>query len=222
MHNKQKLVLDFDGTIIRLFENYDLKNLKLKAKEILQNYGINYLLTNDIFEVFKLVYNSILEPIIKKELLITLDDIIVEGEIEALNTGIVVDGFNDFVNFMKNNQLPFSIVSNNSKRCIDKFLEKYNVSIPVIGRNALRPDLMKPNNHMLKQMEQLLNCNCLDIIYVGDNIRDYQCAVNNNSNFIALCPTEKKELKIKLFGVSLCIVHNFYELLDILKNNFNF
>ncbi len=218
MHRSKKIVLDFDGTIFRLFTNYDLSRVVSVIYGILKKYEIGFTLDSDAFDSFFAIYNSDLEPSVKIELLETVNGIIANAEIDALETGIQVDGFFDFIKYCKENDIALSVASNNSPECIEAFFDKYcnGLRMPIVGRNGAHPELMKPNTFMLAEMCKILSCNKDDIIFVGDNVRDYECASAFSCEFIGLTPTEKKKSRMlsKVSGIE--IVRDFYELKSIL------
>lgn len=218
---RRKIVLDFDGTIIRLFENYDLSKVTEKIYSFLNPYGVKFSLACDAFDSFSCVMNAGLSPSITKKLLKQVDCIITEAEIEALQSGIPVDGFRDFLKFSEKEKISIGIASNNSEACINTFLTMYYPSahIPVVGREALHPEWLKPHTHSLEKICSLLSCEKENVVFVGDTIRDYQCAQNYGLSFIALTPTVRKYERILSKGLNpyaVKIVRNFEELTKFL------
>ena len=49
------VILDFDGTICRLFANSDLNGLILKLQDVISKYGIKTKKLSDCFEVFEVI-----------------------------------------------------------------------------------------------------------------------------------------------------------------------
>lgn len=219
----RKIVLDFDGTIFRLFANYSLENTIIKINECMKCYGINFPLGCDAFDSFYYANSANLDLSIKQELLLKINEIIVKAEIEAISSGVLIDGFYDFLEYSKKTNISIGIASNNSKECINEFKKKYcpDLTVPIVGRNPLRPDLMKPNPIMLNQICTMLSCDNKDIVFIGDNIRDYQCALNFGVDFIALTSTNKDYEQIIKSGLTIKkvdIVRNFFELMSLLIN----
>ena len=219
----RKIVLDFDGTIFRLFTNYSLDKAISKIAGRMKCYDIDFPLNSDIFDSFYYATNANLNLSRRQELLLEINDIVVKAEIEALNSGILIDGFYDFLDYVEKENIPVGIASNNSKECIKEFLKKYcnDLALPIIGRDPLHPELMKPHPMILNKICNKLMCNNKDIIFVGDNIRDYQCALSFSVDFIALASTPPKYERLVKNGLDITkinIVKNFYELLDIIKN----
>jgi phosphoglycolate phosphatase-like HAD superfamily hydrolase len=214
MYSSKKIVLDFDGTIFRVFTNYDLHKLVEKIFVLLQGAQIEFTKDNDAFDAFDCVMNSKLPENTRKELLSQIDNWLKEAELEALPSGILIEGFAEFLKIAKKLSIDIAIVSNNSAECISSFLNYYDIraSIPIIGRNGLHPETMKPNTYMLEKMSRILKCENTEIIYVGDNYRDYQCATSFGCQFIGMTPTSVKKERLCQKAPNIMTVENFYEL----------
>ena len=48
---KKTIVLDFDGTVCRLFANYDLQDTKRALEKMLPGYGVDFSGYDDWFDV---------------------------------------------------------------------------------------------------------------------------------------------------------------------------
>lgn len=214
MYSSKKIVLDFDGTIFRVFTNYDLHKLVEKIFDLLKGIQTDFTMDSDAFDAFNCVMNSELSENAKKELLYQIDNWLKEAELEALSSGIPIDGFFEFLDAAKKRSIDIAIVSNNSAECISAFFDYYNIdiSIPIIGRNGVRPETMKPNTYMLEKMSRVLKCSNTEIIYVGDNYRDYECAVSFGCQFIGMTPTSAKKERLCQKVSNITTVDDFYEL----------
>ena len=115
----------------------------------------------------------------------------------------------DLANFLKFMMIRFKLTNETD---LDK--------IDIIGRIPNRPDLMKPNTYMLEESIKRLNCNKEEVIFIGDNSRDGECAYKFGCEFIALTPTKsKKERMLKKFP-NINLVNDFYELKEFLDNKY--
>ena len=218
---RRKIVLDFDGTICRLFANYDLNAATERVSALMKGYDIDFPVTLDPFDAFKYAL-EFAKPHQKQELLLSLDEIITEAETEALGSRVIIEGFYDFLDFAKSENICIGIASNNSERCISAFLNRYcdDISIPIAGRNPLHPELMKPDAYILEKICNKMECSNKDVVFIGDNIRDYECAKNYDTDFIALTPTSKKYERIVENGLDINrinVVKDFFELIDLLR-----
>lgn len=210
------IILDFDGTVCRLFYNYNLNSIKAKLMNLLNKYKIEFTMQNDVFDAFEIIYNSNLGRQKKNYLLKKANNLIERAEIDAINTGKEVKGFSNYLKWIdKKNYL--AIVTNNSEECVKEFFKKYygKIDYVVIGRNCYRPDLLKPHPYMLDKMCKILHLTKNDIVFVGDSARDYKCAREFGCDFIGMAPTQKKKEKLQILNENFTIVENYIELISI-------
>lgn len=215
MHYKA-VVLDFDGTVFRLFCNYNLDKTKIELMSMLNTYEVDFNMKNDVFDVFEKLFNSDLDSEVKTSLLEKVNEIVKCAEIDALNTGILIDGFSEFLDWIDSTKYSFAIASNNSEECVREFFCRYynRMDCIVIGRNCQRPDLMKPHTYMLDKMCELLNLSRNEICFVGDSVRDYRAALAFGCDFIGMAQTSKKKEKLQVRKEKCLIVENYIELIS--------
>ncbi|MBR5272714.1 MAG: HAD family hydrolase, partial [Clostridia bacterium] len=146
----------------------------------------------------------------------------VEEEIKAIDSGIIIDGFTDFLDFASKNGKNIAIASNNSIDCIGVFLGKLGseankkYQIPVIGRDAQHPERMKPSTYMLEKVCQTNNWSRRDTLYVGDHPRDYECAMNFGCRFIGMTPTSAKKERLTKYNTTIITVDDFFGFIKLL------
>lgn len=217
MYNKE-LIFDFDGTIARIFANYNLDAKVKMASEIFKKYNIDFSLDNDLFDSYKFVDKTNENE--RNKLLFELNELITKAEVEAVKTAEIITGFSDYINYLIENNIKLNIVSNNSKECIEEFFKNNfkKVKINVIGRIWNNPKTMKPNDYLLHQMCNKLNKTPKDIIYIGDNPRDYECSNKFGCEFIAMVPTKSKKERMINYNFNIKLFNNYYELLDCINN----
>ena len=214
------IILDFDGTIFRLFTDaYDLGRTAQTLHALLEKYGIDFSPERDAFESFYTVVSSDKDENVKKEILRQVDNIVTTAEIEALSSGILVEGFDYFLKEVKKHGKILAIVSNNSEKCINTFLSEHKIEeMPVLGRIGTHPELMKPHAYLLEAMCANLGLAKDEVVFVGDNPRDYQCAENFGCKFIALTPTERKKNRFVKAVPRVQFVEDFYGLSKLIFN----
>ena len=203
------LLFDFDSTMFFLFKDYDRKDLVLKLNSTLKKYGLDSVFDRNFFDAFLYAMDN-------KECLKEINEIIVEAELDAVDLGYHVDGFMDIFPYLLKNY-SIGIVSNNSKECIDKYMEKYHngLSLPFFGRIPLRSDLLKPNPYLLEEAYKYFKVKKEDILYIGDNITDYMAATAAGIKFLGMAQVERKQNAFKEHNIPY--VKNYYELKEILK-----
>lgn len=212
------VILDFDGTIFRLFtDTYDMSKTALTLCNLLKKHCIDFSPERDIFESFYAVALSEKDEKTKEEILQQVDNLVTMAEIEALSTGILTEGFDHFLKEAEKNEKTLAIASNNSVKCINKFLSDYQIKkMPVLGRIGTHPELMKPHVYLLETMCTDLGLSKNEVVFIGDHPRDYQCAENFGCKFIALTPTERKKNRFMRLCPEVPLVEDFYRLDKIL------
>ena len=91
------VILDFDGTICRLFANSDLNGLILKLQDVISKYGIKTKKLSDCFEVFEVIEECIKTEDKRSLALMEVDKIITDAECEAVENGIDIAGIKEFI-----------------------------------------------------------------------------------------------------------------------------
>lgn len=218
--DKNTLILDFDGTICRLFENYNLEGTKQILISVMNSNGFELEEVGDCFDVFKIICNQYLTDFEKrKQILLTVDKIITEAECEAVENCIPVEYFEMLNQEYENNNIGLAIASNNSARCISKYLRinGYNMEIPIIGRDGVHPEHMKPDAWTINEALKILGIKSDEGIFVGDTINDYMAAQTANMKFIGMVPTQKKKERLFKFNKTIMAVDNYKELLAVLN-----
>ena len=222
MYHAKNIILDFDGTIFRVFANHKLDNLISRFCDLTSPYDLGFTEQNDSFDIFKLIERAELDRKSKKALLHQIGEWLVEEEIAALDSGILIDGFLDFLDFAFNNEKNIAIASNNSKECIEKFLERFapdiyqNSPFSLIGREEQHPERMKPSTYMLEELCKINDWSVSDTVYIGDHPRDYECAKAFGCRFIGMAPTPSKKERLIKYEPSVVAVNDFFELIRLL------
>lgn len=217
---KQKnIVFDFDGTMCLLFKNYKLDGIKHRLHEDLLHFNIEFSEKLDAFDVFEIVIAQTQENMfLRTEALSTVNKIITNAEVEAVETGDLVDGVQYAFEYLVKNGYQVGVATNNSEECVRNFMKKISIDrdIPIVGRVGVRPDLMKPNTWSLEQVIKKMEVRPEEIVFVGDTQRDFECAKRTGCGFIGMAPTDKKRVRLEMLLKNEVMVSNFYELLRYL------
>ena len=216
---KKVVILDFDGVIFRLFVNYNFDNTKIELISILSKYGQIFTQNNDIFDAF-LISENIKINSDKQNAQKSIDKIIKNTEMSSLNSGVLVDGVFEFMEFVKQNNLNLGIASNNCEQCLQKFIkmQKIDQDIKIVGRDPKHIERMKPNTFMLEKLQKEFSCEKQDMVFVGDGINDYICAKNFGIEFIAMTPTDLEKQRFAIGFKNIPKAENFFDLIKILKS----
>lgn len=209
------LVFDFDGTMCRLFKNYNLSQVVEEMHIKMKKYGYDFSLDKDAFDIFGFIGTiKDLTEAQKVKLYEEMNDILVLAEMEAVKSCELVNGVNEVMPSLKKSGYKIGIATNNSSECVLEFLRLYcgGLDIPIVGRIGCRPELMKPNQWSLLETVKKIGCSIDNVLFFGDTQRDYECALNAGCKFIGVAPTAKKLQRLQLIKPNIEIVKDFYEL----------
>lgn len=214
---KRAVVLDFDGTICRLFENYDLQTVSNKLHKRLVKYGVDFEESLDCFKVFDVIKGQISDHNQREQAMIAANEIIQYAECEAVNTAIEIPGITEFLDYCRRNQIKIGVATNNSPDCIYRYLEtrRLNNHIPVYGRDAFCLDNLKPNPWSLNNVIRDLEISKEQVLFLGDNPTDLLCSLSAGVDFIAIASTEKKKKRFERVNMPCKVLENYYELLQL-------
>lgn len=210
------IIFDFDGTMCRLFKNYDLASVVQSLQTAMRVFNVDFPLSNDAFDVFAEVVRQVKDFDERAKALSCADKILTKAEIEAVETGEPVPGVEAMMSFLYCNHYRFGISTNNSEACVRAFLKKYcqAIPIPIIGRQGTKPELMKPNTWSLDRAIEELSGTPRNTIFVGDTERDYQCAMKVGCRFWGMAATERKREKLSVFLSEERLLTDYYDLLQ--------
>ena len=219
MHLKKQIILDFDGTVCKLFENYSLESVKREIAATVSKYGIDFSQGNDAFDIFNVLKSADIEESKRDFLLSKVDTLLTEAENGAAENCGAIDGFLDFLEWAKKCGKTVSFASNNSESCIKAYLARHKVTgdIKIVGRIGTHPELMKPNPYVLEKACEMLGCKSSDAVFIGDHPRDYECAKSFNTSFIGMVPTESKRSRMEAYAKTIPLANDFYDLAKLLS-----
>lgn len=217
---RPSLVFDFDGTMIKLFSNYNLKKTSAHLKEVVKKYGVEFDDNLDAFDVFSVISSALVSQDERRIMAYSeADDVLTAAELEAVVTGQPVDGVADGIMQLYEEGFNLGIATNNSAKCVSAFMSRYcpSVVIPIAGRVGERPELMKPDTWSLVTVMNKMDCVAQNTILIGDTSRDFECALKAGCKFIGMAHSEYKfERLLKIIDAN-DIVCNFRELREKLQ-----
>lgn len=214
------LIFDFDGTMCRLFKNYDLESVKHTLHESMQKYGVNFSVRLDAFDVFmEIIRQTDNETGVRELALLEADCILTATEEAAVLTGEHVKGVEIVFPQLVLAGYTVGISTNNSAACVETFLKRYcpGITVPIVGRVGAKPELMKPNTWSVEEILKLLNCHPENAIFIGDTQRDFDCAQRVGCQFIGMAATEIKRGRLLKILSSNHIVSDYFKLIDRLN-----
>lgn len=212
---KKTIVLDFDGTVCRLFTRYDLQHTKLTLEKTLPAYGVDFSGFDDCFDVYQVIYDQIPDLPRRNCALVVADRIIEQAECEAVDTSSDIPGLDDFLTFCSTNHIRLGIATNNSPKCVLKYWKKKGLAepVPIVGRDVFHIERLKPDPWPLNKVIEMLGTSKSDVLFIGDNPTDYECAATAQVAFLGITATEKKRKRFEARNISVTLMKNYDELL---------
>lgn len=158
----------------------------------------------DPFQIFADLADSsaygLLRSSVLHELATQIDYVLTQLELKAVGTAPVVAGAAEFLKLLESHRIPFGVVTNNSQSAVDLFARTrlpMMLGAPVIGRQPLRPDLLKPNPWGLRTLaatlgEQIGRTTWL----VGDSLADVLAGQEAGCSIVGMGSTTTKYTRL--------------------------
>lgn len=214
------VVFDFDGTMCRLFNNYNLAHTSLILHEKMREYGVNFSPDCDAFDVFNVIRCQISKKDVRFSAFRVADSIISVAESEAVKTCQPIRGVEKiFLQLAYDNNYAVGIATNNSSACVQTFLNDFcnGCIVPIVGRVPDMPEKMKPAPWSLLKVAEKLHTPVENIVFIGDTMNDYACSCCVGCAFIGMAYNQTKKQYMQKFLMDDMIVSDYYELVDKLS-----
>lgn len=214
---KSAVILDFDGTICRLFEGYDLRRVKAELCRSLSRYKVELSDSQGCFEAYGAICRQLSRDVGERtEALMAADQILMEAECQAVETGVDVEGVRAFMERCLEAGIALGIATNNSEKCVEKYLRSRGMGgeIPIAGRDGNHPERMKPNPWTLNRTMDRLGVRRNGVLFIGDNPTDYRCARAAEVDFAAMVSTQKKRARFEGLQDRVTMFESYYDLLN--------
>ena len=201
------ILLDFDGPVTHFF--IDDRNRRLADQ-------LRNVLTNVRIKVPTEVANT-LDPLAvlrwaalktAPEVSRAVDAACIHGEHQCAEESEPTHGAIDLLAACQEAGRPVLIVSNNAPGPIRQFLDRYSLGQlvdAVIGRTPGRPDLMKPNRHMIDQAIAILDQPPERCAFVGDSITDIEVALKTGVRSIGYAKHQRRGEELAAAGADALV-----------------
>lgn len=103
----------------------------------------------------------------------------IEAEVEAAQTSQPTPGAHELISALDEADVPVVIVTNNAARAVRNYLDRFDLAgrvCDVVGRPERRPDLMKPNVHMVEVALGIAGATPGVAVLIGDSVSDVAVA----------------------------------------------
>lgn len=214
------VVFDFDGTMCRLFRNYNLQQTSFILKDRMREYGVEFSPEKDAFDVFKVISQQLSAGEARLKAFRAADEILSAAEAQAVESCEPIKGFEEvFPQIVQDAGCTVGVATNNSAQCVRAFLRRFFIecSVPVVGRKPDMPERMKPNPWSVFEVSKEMRAAAKDVVFIGDTLNDYDCSRSAGCTFIGMAATAKESGQLSQFLPSDAIVNDFYALRDKLS-----
>lgn len=214
------IVFDFDGTMCRLFQNYDLKRTSSVLKDRMREYGVVFSTESDAFDIFKAISQQVSDKEVKLNAFRAADAILSAAEAEAVEKCEPVKGVGEiFPQLVQSGKCVVGIATNNSVQCVQAFLNRicHGCCVPVVGRTPEMPERLKPSPWSVLEVSKKMCVAAKDVIFVGDTVNDYACSQKAGCTMVGMAATPNKGERLLQFLPPDMIVSDFY----VLRNKLN-
>lgn len=210
-HNAARLVqrahavlLDFDGPVTILMPSPANARAADTARVPLADLGLPPDVASTTDHLAVLRWTGANAP----ERLTAVEQACIDAEIEAARVSHPTRGSLDFLEACKHVDKPVVIVSNNSASAVLAFLNRYDATSLVrgiVGREPLRPDLLKPHPSLVLAALELVQVPADDAVLIGDSVTDIEVARATGVLAIGYAKTPARGLELADAGADFVI-----------------
>ncbi|MFE1900075.1 HAD family hydrolase [Streptomyces yangpuensis] len=203
------VLFDFDGPICDVFRGLPAPQVAAELADIVALHtpvlADRARSTDDPMEVHQLSKEG------GESLLGAVEAALTSAEVQAVAmAGAPVDGAVRALHATRDSKRRVAIVSNNSADCVREFLAIHDLLSlvdDIVGRPALRPDLMKPSAHPLLVAAASLGAAPASAVLIGDSTTDVEAARAAGTRVIGYANKPQKEATLAGADVVVLDMH---------------
>ncbi|MFC5752992.1 HAD family hydrolase [Actinomadura rugatobispora] len=178
VQSSQAILLDFDGPVCHLFSGLPAHEIAEKIRSFLLDQGavLPESMMSESNPLAFLGWVGLVAP----HLLSDVEEIQTDAEIEAARLVEPTPGVAEMLRSATPLDLPVVIVTNNSAEAVETFLDRHLLGSSVTGiasRIKGRPDLMKPDAHLVLKGVEIAGHPAAACLLVGDSPTDMQAGI---------------------------------------------
>ncbi|MFI8914457.1 HAD family hydrolase [Streptomyces sp. NPDC053513] len=201
------ILFDFDGPICHVFQGLPAPGVANDLSALLATLAPELAdaahATDDPMMVHQLAREA------GQDVLATVEAALTDAEIRAVGVaGAPTAGAVEAMAAARDSGRRVAIVSNNSADCVRAYLAAQGLPgavETVVGRPALRPDLMKPSPHPLLEAAAILGVSPKRSALVGDSVTDIEAARAAGAGSIGFANKPGKEEALTAAGASAVV-----------------
>ncbi len=211
------LILDLDGTIVRLPIDYPA------MRNVLHQHFLEYGIDKEFRPLYKTIQDC-LETIKtgvseheSRKAFQTAMNIIERYELESIDRCELLEGADDFIKKMKQREKKIIIFSSNTKKCIEGALIKFDLNDyidMIISVDDVKK--LKPSIEGISIITQIFDVNPNDIVLIGDTTHDMEAAKKFGSKAIGVLTGAGSKEDLKKHGATE-IYENLSRCIEVVK-----
>ena len=212
------LLLDFDGPVTPLMPNGVDRIIADSMRDALRRatgeVPTEIADTKDPLTVLRVTAAA--EP---PEVLAAVEDACRAGEVDAASRSAPTDGAHEAMRACRNSGRPVIIVSNNAPEAIATYLERHalrDLVLSISARPAGRPDLMKPDPYLLRQVFRRRAERPDHYAFVGDSLTDIEVSRVTGVQSVGYAKTPQRGLDLRAAG-AVVLLDSMRTLADALR-----
>lgn len=211
------ILLDFDGPVTPLMPDGIDCAIADAMRDVLRRMtgGVpaNVADTKDPLTVLRVAAGE------SAEVLAAVEDACRAGEVDAAERSEPTDGAHEAMWACRDAGRPLIIVSNNAPEAIEAYLDRHDLAslVQVIAaRPPGRPDLMKPDPYLIRQVLRVRADPPSRYAFIGDSVTDAEVSVLTNIQCVGYAKTTQRGQDLRAAGAT-ALIDSMADLADALR-----
>jgi phosphoglycolate phosphatase len=209
------VLLDFDGPVTALMPGGVDRAIADLMRSVLHRAAgevpVEIAGTNDPLAVLRVTAAT--QP---TEILAAVEDVCRAGEIDAATHSEPTGGAHEAMRACRDAGRPIVIVSNNAAEAIETYLSRHalrDLVQAIVARPPRRPDLMKPDPYLIRQVFRHRAWPPSQYAFVGDSVTDVQASRRTGVRSIGYAETPQRGQELRDAGAD-AIITSMHDLSD--------
>jgi HAD superfamily hydrolase (TIGR01549 family) len=170
------VLLDFDGPVTPLMPAPLNRHAADGARAVLARHGVEPAENRETSDHLAVILWAGAHA---HDALPDVEAVCIEAEVEAARASQPTAGAHELIKALDYAGVPVVIVTNNAADAARTYLDRFDLVghvRDVVGRPEHRPDLMKPNTHMVNKALEMAGSPPSEAVMIGDAVSDIQVA----------------------------------------------
>lgn len=154
------------------------------------------------------------------DVLAAVEDACRTGEVDAAQRSDPTDGAHEAIRACRDAGRPLIIVSNNAREAIAAYLERHELASlvqSIAARPRGRPDLMKPEPYLIRQVFRTRADAPSRYVFVGDSVTDVEVSLRTGIQPIGYAKTPDRGQELHRAGAAV-VIESMRDLVEALSH----